>query len=45
MSNKQPSPEGKLRLYDATTESQEFRASQVRQLYRLLLYKFNWERC
>ncbi len=33
MSNKQPPPEGKLRLYDATTESQEFRASQVRQLY------------
>ena len=33
MSNKQPSPEGKLRLYDVITESQEFRASQVRQLY------------
>ena len=33
MSNKQPSREGNLRLYDAATESQEFRAAQVRQLY------------
>ena len=33
MSNKQQSREGNLRLYDAATESQEFRASQVRQLH------------
>jgi len=33
MSNKQPSHEGEIRPVDAVAASEEFRASQVRQLY------------